>query len=129
MSTDAPVADWVTIPDLYRDPFPIYERLRAEGGVHWVPAVGRYLITTYEAVHATELDQETFSANEQGSLQIRAMGHSMLRRDDPTTWMEIYENVVDTALFDAVLADATVRSGIAASAGEGRRIERFADAP
>lgn len=42
MSNDAPVADWVTIPDLHRDPFPIYERLRSEGGVHWVPQVGRY---------------------------------------------------------------------------------------
>lgn len=87
-SREAPVADWVTIPDLYRDPFPIYERLRAEGGVHWVPAVGRYLITSYEAVHTTEVDQETFSANEEGSLQIRAMGHSMLRRDDPEHYPE-----------------------------------------
>ncbi|SDR77255.1 cytochrome P450 [Agrococcus carbonis] len=85
---EAPVADWVTIPDLYRDPFPIYERLRAEGGVHWVPQVGRYLITSYAAVHETELDQQTFSANEQGSLQIRAMGHSMLRRDDPEHYLE-----------------------------------------
>ncbi|RWZ52678.1 cytochrome P450 [Labedella phragmitis] len=84
----APVADWVTIPDLYRDPFPIYDRLRAEGGVHWVPQVGRYLITSYDAVHATEFDQETFSANEEGSLQIRAMGHSMLRRDDPEHYAE-----------------------------------------
>ncbi|WP_072314105.1 cytochrome P450 [Agrococcus sp. Marseille-P2731] len=88
MSNDAPVADWVTIPDLYRDPFPIYERLRAEGGVHWVPQVGRYLITSYAAVHETELDQTTYSANEQGSLQIRAMGHSMLRRDDPEHYLE-----------------------------------------
>ncbi len=87
-SNEAPVADWVTIPDLHRDPFPIYERLRAEGGVHWVPQVGRYLITSYEAVHETELDQETFSANEEGSLQIRAMGHSMLRRDDPEHYLE-----------------------------------------
>ncbi|WP_306232073.1 cytochrome P450 [Agrococcus beijingensis] len=87
-SNEAPVADWVTIPDLYRDPFPIYERLRAEGGVHWVPAVGRYLITSYAAVHETELDQTVFSANEQGSLQIRAMGHSMLRRDDPEHYLE-----------------------------------------
>lgn len=79
----APVADWVTIPELYRDPFPAFERLRQEGGVHWVPAIGRYLITSYDAVHDTELDQETFSANEQGSLMIRAMGHSMLRKDDP----------------------------------------------
>ncbi|WP_144720111.1 cytochrome P450 [Agrococcus jejuensis] len=83
-----PVADWVQIADLYRDPFPIYERLRAEGGVHWVPAVGRYLVTTYDAVHATEVDQATFSANEEGSLQIRAMGHSMLRRDDPEHHLE-----------------------------------------
>ncbi|MFC7432052.1 cytochrome P450 [Agrococcus sp. GCM10030264] len=82
------MADWVEIPDLYRDPFPIYERLRAEGGVHWVPSVGRYLITSYDAVHATEVDQETFSANEEGSLQIRAMGHSMLRRDDPEHYLE-----------------------------------------
>ncbi|GAA1873313.1 cytochrome P450 [Brevibacterium marinum] len=82
-AASAPVADWVTIPELYEDPFPIYERLRAEGGVHWVPAVNRYLITSYDAVSATEHDQEVFSANEEGSLQIRAMGHSMLRRDDP----------------------------------------------
>ncbi|WP_206447199.1 cytochrome P450 [Agrococcus sp. KRD186] len=87
-SKEAPVADWVTIPDLYSDPFPIYERLRAEGGVHWVPAVGRYLVSSYQAVHETELDQTTFSANEQGSLQIRAMGHSMLRRDDPEHYLE-----------------------------------------
>ena len=79
----APVADWVTIPELYDDPFPTFDRLRAEGGVHWVPAVGRYLVTSYDAVHDTELDQETFSANEEGSLMIRAMGHSMLRKDDP----------------------------------------------
>lgn len=88
MSIEAPVADWVTIPDLYRDPFPIYERLRAEGGVHWVPQVGRYLITSYHAVHETELDQQLYSADEQGSLQIRAMGHSMLRRDDPEHYLE-----------------------------------------
>lgn len=84
----APVADWVTIADLHRDPFPIYDRLRAEGGVHWVPAVGRFLITSYAAVHETELDQEVYSANEEGSLQIRAMGHSMLRRDDPEHYLE-----------------------------------------
>ncbi|MFV0433478.1 MAG: cytochrome P450 [Leucobacter sp.] len=85
---EAPVADWVTISELYRDPFPIYERLRAEGGVHWVPQVGRYLVTSYQAVHETELDQQIFSANEKDSLQIRAMGHSMLRRDDPEHYVE-----------------------------------------
>ncbi|NLB47039.1 MAG: cytochrome P450, partial [Microbacteriaceae bacterium] len=84
----APIADWVTIPELTADPFPTFTRLRAEGGVHWVPAIDRYLITSYEAVHTTELDQDTFSANEEGSLQIRAMGHSMLRKDDPEHYVE-----------------------------------------
>lgn len=84
----APVADWVDIKTLYEDPYPIYQRLRREGGVHWVPSVNRYLITSYEAVIATEHDQKTFSANETDSLQIRAMGHSMLRRDDPEHYRE-----------------------------------------
>jgi len=85
---EPPVADWVTIPDLYRDPFPTFDRLRAEGGVHWVPAINRFLVTSYAAVHETELDQEVYSADEEGSLMIRAMGHSMLRRDDPAHFIE-----------------------------------------
>ncbi|GAB2786998.1 hypothetical protein GCM10027040_11350 [Halomonas shantousis] len=87
-SRPASVADWIDLETLYRDPFPIYKRLRREGGVHWVPCVNRYLITSYEAVVATEHDQETYSANEKDSLQIRAMGHSMLRRDDPEHYRE-----------------------------------------
>lgn len=98
----APVADWVTISELYRDPFPIFERLRNEGGVHWVPAVGRYLVTSYDAVHDTELDQETYSANEQGSLMIRAMGHSMLRKDDP-------EHRVERQAWQPVLRPSVVK--------------------
>ncbi|MCZ0927582.1 cytochrome P450 [Halomonas janggokensis] len=84
----APVADWVDLETLYQDPFPIYKRLRREGGVHWVPCVNRYLITSYDAVITTEHDQATYSANEKDSLQIRAMGHSMLRRDDPEHYRE-----------------------------------------
>src|SRR5699024_7736300 len=84
----APIADWVTIPELYRDPFPTFERLRQEGGVHWVPAIGRYLITSYDAVHDTELDQDTFSADDRRSRRTRAMAHSMLRPDDPALRVE-----------------------------------------
>lgn len=83
MGRSAPVADWLTISDLQRNPFTACERLRSEGGVHWVPSVGRYLITSYEAVRATDFDQEIFSADLLNSRAIRAMGHSMLRKDDP----------------------------------------------
>jgi cytochrome P450 len=78
-----PTADWVTIPDLYADPYPIYRRLRAEAPIHWVPAVNRYLVIGYDACHTIELDQERFSADETNSLMKRSMGHSMLRKDDP----------------------------------------------
>jgi cytochrome P450 len=78
-----PVADWVTIPDLYADPYPIYQQLRTVAPIHWVPAVNRYLVIGYEACHTIDHDPERFTANETGSLMKRAMGHSMLRKDDP----------------------------------------------
>ncbi|HVE51725.1 MAG TPA: DUF4936 family protein [Casimicrobiaceae bacterium] len=64
------------------------------------------------------------------ALNAGVTGRLLVRRDDPSTWMEVYENVAgDTARFDSILADATARSGIAACAGEGRHVERFTDAP
>jgi cytochrome P450 len=78
-----PTADWVTIPELFDDPYPSFQELRAQAPVHWVPAVNRYLVVGYEACHTVELDAERFTADEAGSLMKRAMGHSMLRKDDP----------------------------------------------
>lgn len=98
----APVADWVTIADLHEDPFPIYRRMREEAPVHWVPAVGRYMVTSYESCHLIENDQETFSANETGSLMKRAMGHSMLRKDDP-------EHDVDRKSYGSVLRPKAIK--------------------
>ncbi|OZM76788.1 cytochrome P450 [Pseudonocardia sp. MH-G8] len=83
-----PVADRVTIPDLYADPYPIYQRLRGIAPIHWVPTVNRYLVIGHEACHTVELDQERFSADETGSLMKRSMGHSMLRKDDPEHGVE-----------------------------------------
>lgn len=91
-----PTADWVTIPDLYADPYPIYQRLRETAPIHWVPSVNRYLVIGYDACHTVELDQERFSADETGSLMKRSMGHSMLRKDDP-------EHDVERKSYGAVL--------------------------
>ncbi|WP_125611959.1 cytochrome P450 [Specibacter cremeus] len=97
-----PVADWVTIDDLFRDPFPIYRRMREEAPVHWVPAVNRYMVTSYDACHTIENDQDVFSANEDGSLMKRAMGHSMLRKDDP-------EHMVDRQSYGTVLRPKAIK--------------------
>src|SRR5699024_4576179 len=78
-----PSADWVTIPDLDADPYPIYRRLRTEAPIHWVPAATRYLATGYEACHTNALAQQRLTADDPNSLMKRSTGHSMLRKDDP----------------------------------------------
>ncbi|GER22731.1 cytochrome P450 [Zafaria cholistanensis] len=100
---EAPVADWVTLADLREDPFPIYRRLRAEAPVHWVPAVNRYMVVSYDACHTVEQDADTFSANEEGSLMKRAMGHSMLRKDDP-------EHRADRDSYGSTLRPGTIKN-------------------
>jgi cytochrome P450 len=80
----APVVDWIEPAELMADPYPSYERLRAEAPVAWVPALNKYLVTTYAECHAVEQDQEVFSANVRGATMNRALGaRPMLRKDDP----------------------------------------------
>ena len=97
-----PAADWVRIPDLYADPYPVYQRLRDVAPIHWVPAVNRYLVIGYDACHTIELDQERFSADETGSLMKRSMGHSMLRKDDP-------EHDAERKAYGGVLRPKTIK--------------------
>ena len=54
-------------------------------------------------------------------------GRLMRRRDDPTTWMEIYEDIGDFDRFEAHLAAAVARHRIEAllRPGERRHAERF----
>ncbi|GAA4374332.1 cytochrome P450 [Paeniglutamicibacter cryotolerans] len=99
---EAPVADWVTIEDLVRDPFPIYRRMREEAPVHWVPAVNRYMVTSYAACHEIEQDEATYSADERNSLMKRSMGHSMLRKDNP-------KHQVDRDAYGATLRPGTIK--------------------
>ena len=116
-----PVSDWVDLDDLQADPFPAFERLRREAPVSWVPALNRYLVTSFADCHTVEQDQETFSANEEGSLMKRAMGHSMLRKDDPEhadersawqpplrpraikeQWQQVFEKNAETSLAELI---------------------------
>ena len=79
-------ADWVDPAAMLRDPHETYNRLREQGPVVWVPAMDRYLITTFEGCRAAESDQEIYSAeiSGAGALLARALGAvPMLRRDDP----------------------------------------------
>ena len=50
-------------------------------------------------------------------------GRWMRRRDDATTYMEVYEGVADDAAFEALLARETAGFGVE------RRVERFRSVP
>ncbi len=51
--------------------------------------------------------------------QFGIRGRWMRRRDDPTTFMEVYEEVADPAAFEAVLEREGAKLGVP------RRLERF----
>ena len=46
----------ITLEKLERDPYPIYERLRDEEPVSWVPAVQLWLVTRYDDVRTVSLE-------------------------------------------------------------------------
>jgi hypothetical protein len=54
-------------------------------------------------------------------------GRLLRRRDDPTTWMEVYENVPDPAQFEAKLGELAERHRVAAllAPGSSRKQEVF----
>ncbi|OMQ15891.1 cytochrome [Modestobacter sp. VKM Ac-2676] len=83
---EAPTAEWVDPAVMVRDPYDTYERLRELGPVVWVPAVGKYLVTSFAGCRDVEADQETYSASVTGgsATLARALGATpMLRKDDP----------------------------------------------
>jgi hypothetical protein len=77
------IGQTVTIEALERDPYPIYERLRDEEPVSWVPAVGLWLVTRFDDVRGVDLDPETFTAATQPSTLNRTMGVNMLGMEGP----------------------------------------------
>jgi Domain of unknown function (DUF4936) len=48
-------------------------------------------------------------------------GRVLVRRDDPRTWMEIYEHVADVPLFERELAASAARHAVAHWAEDGKR--------
>jgi hypothetical protein len=81
MAISVPVYDEVGLDELWHDPYPTYARLRAEAPVAWLAPANIHLVTTFEDIKRIERDFETFPALDPRSLQIKAMGHSMMRRD------------------------------------------------
>jgi cytochrome P450 len=70
----APAAPNVTVAQLDEDPYPIYERLRRDAPVCWVPAVGLWFITRWDDVVVAAEDPVRFPASMPGSPLDRTLG-------------------------------------------------------
>lgn len=55
-------------------------------------------------------------------------GELLRRRDDPQTWMEVYEGVLDCTQFESALSDAAARHKLETLLESPRVIERFVPA-
>jgi hypothetical protein len=79
----------------------------------------------YYKVSAAQLDQLKPRVEDlfrRAKLDFGVTGRWMRRRDDPTTYMEVYEDVGDEAGFEALLEREGAKLGLA------RKVERFISA-
>jgi len=81
MAISIPTYDDVTLPQLHADPYPTYRHLRHAAPVAWLKPARIHLVTRFDDILRIEKDHLTFPALDLRSLQIRSMGHSLMRRD------------------------------------------------
>lgn len=81
MPRDLPVIEDVTLQEMYANPYPLYERLRRDAPVARIAPANIVLVTKFDDIITIERDDETFPAFDPQSLQVKAMGHSLMRRD------------------------------------------------
>ena len=81
-----------------------------------------YVYYKIDAAHVADLRArvETLFATIEKQTGVR--GRWMHRRDDPSTYMEVYEGVKDAAAFEALLEREGVKLGVP------RKLERFVPA-
>ena len=81
-----------------------------------------YVYYRVDAERAGSLKAEIEKLLERIQKQSGARGRWMRRRDDPSTYMEVYEGVTDANAFEAFLEKETRTMGVE------RRVERFISA-
>ena len=73
--------DLVTLAELEDDPHPALARMRAAGPAVWVPALGSWMVTGYEAAVAVLRDARAFTVDDPRFSTAKVVGPSMLSLD------------------------------------------------
>lgn len=84
-TTAAPVADWIDPQQLHIDPYPIYERLRRESPVAFVPFMNGYFAASYEACRFIETTPSVFRSDPgpESTMRRTMKTRTMIDTDDP----------------------------------------------
>ncbi len=83
MSRTETYGSTVTLEELERDPYPIYERLRVEEPVSYVDAVGLWLVTRWDDVNYVDKTPALFTAETEPSTLNRTFGKNLLGSEGP----------------------------------------------
>jgi len=78
MSNTASIGASITLEDLERDPYPVYQRLREEEPVAWVESVGLWLVTRWDDVNAVDKTPDVFTGETEPSTLNRTFGKNLL---------------------------------------------------
>ena len=81
-----------------------------------------YVYYKVDAAKLSELRLSIEGLLKKINLEFKIQGRWMRRRDDPSTYMEVYEGVTDVGAFEAVLETEGPR------VAPNRRLERFVSA-
>lgn len=73
--------DAISVEDLQRDPYPIFDQIRDMGSAVWVKSARIHLVTRFEDVQEVERRPDLFASTNPGSLMNVVMGHSLMRKD------------------------------------------------
>jgi cytochrome P450 len=77
------LGETITVEALEADPYPLYERLRADEPVSWVPAVGLWLVVRWDDVEQVDQGLDVFTAETEPSTLNRTFGKNLLGSEGP----------------------------------------------
>jgi cytochrome P450 len=83
MSSTDTVGSTITVEALEDDPYPIYQRLRAEEPVSWVESVGLWLVTRWADVERVDKTPDLFTGETEPSTLNRTFGKNLLGSEGP----------------------------------------------
>ena len=71
----------IDLTALWRDPYPIYETMRRDAPIAYVPELGSVMLTRRDDIVAAERTIEVFSSHQPDGLMNRLMGLNLMRKD------------------------------------------------